>query len=471
MFRKSFVSIYFTPSKILVFQLSSNKKNVKRKVSVDLPEDVLSDNKVLNVSNLAKILAKIWSEYRIKEKLVSLVLPEIVTYTKIFRIPRLKISELDEAVRWQVQEFLPIPLQQLILDWKIVNKNDKEFEILVVAVKKEILLSYVKALEGAGLWPILVETPSICLSRLSNLENGALFIYKNASETLIVLTNAKELIGNSVVKSEKKEDIVKTLQRMLSHFNQIKIESVFLCGTEIGSDFISEIKNFDGVSTKIVKLEIEKLKDSYIQEFIIPFTSQLGEISEPKNPKTINLLPLPLVEKYNHEKIKLQVWTLSLALTLFIWVPFLFTLLAYLFMVQQINSLKAQNIDQKNKTEKEKIVQKISDINLTSEKILSIKRISINPLVIINQINSAVNSGINLNSYSVDLEKGVIELTGIALNRDSLINFKNSLEKISDFSSVDIPISSFEKEKDLNFNATLTLKKQNAQKDVQRPSI
>lgn len=64
--------------------------------------------------------------------------------------------------------------------------------------------------------------------------------------------------------------------------------------------------------------------------------------------------------------------------------------------------------------------------------------------------------------YSNKLTKeGVVEtliLKGVAENRDSLTSLGRFLESIPDFQSVDLPISNFAKERDIDFSLIATLK-------------
>src|SRR4030042_2206507 len=163
MFKKSFISLYILPGKLVLLQLSSDKKKVIRHILLDTPEGIIENYKIIDINSLSQILAGIWRKYHIDEKTVGIILPEFSTYTKFFKIPKVDFSELNEAVNWQAQEYLPAQLTELIMDWKIVEKTDSGYEILIVATRKDILLGYVESVVKAGLFPLAVEIPSICL--------------------------------------------------------------------------------------------------------------------------------------------------------------------------------------------------------------------------------------------------------------------------------------------------------------------
>lgn len=61
-------------------------------------------------------------------------------------------------------------------------------------------------------------------------------------------------------------------------------------------------------------------------------------------------------------------------------------------------------------------------------------------------------------SDSTKKEFPTIRVQGKAVNRDSLRNFKTSLDNNGDFSSVDLPISDFLEKSDLSFNILITMK-------------
>ncbi len=456
MFRKSFVSIYFLPEKILIFQLSSSKKKVVKFASVDLPAGLIKDYKVVDVKGLAKVLKSVWSKFHLKEKTVGIVLPEFSTFTKFFKLPNLNISELGEAVAWQAQEYLPASSSELNMDWRVVKKTEQGFEVMIVAVNKEILTNYVTAVESAELFPLVVETPSVCLTRITqNVDMGVLTLYKNFGETLLIVSQKLKVIGTSVIHNLSNEEIVKTAGRMLSHYSSLQkevvVEKVLVGGGEANEDLVQKLTSLKLPIEKI-QTQVAGLSTQEQEEYLIPLSMQLTDPSEPSDPSTLNLLPAFLVEKYKNERTKLQVWSLTLTVTLFVWVAFLVSLGGYLFISQQINDLKVSNSSQKQiSQQREKKEKEIEEINEVSKRIIQIKSVSVLPQTILNEIEKAKPQGVRIDSYDLDLDKGEISVGGVSSDRVTLLTFKQNLETNTNISEVTIPISSFEKEADLEF--------------------
>lgn len=452
MFRKSFVSIYFLPDRLLIFHLAPNKRRVIKHGQVILPSGLIKNNRIQNITGLAKVISSAWQKLHIKEKAVGIALPEFSTFTKYFKLPALPISELDEAIRWQAQEYLPSSTEKMILDWKITKREKSGHEVLIVAVEKEVLTEYVATCEEAGLFPLMVETPSICLSRFSEKEEGGvLMIYRDFGEFILVLSEGEKIIGTSTQQDVDFEGVLKVASKMINHYSDTQVTKV-LVGGEGSADYKEKISSTLKIETVQVDPDLGGISKEDVQKNLIPLSLQTMDPDEPSSPATLNLLPGTLVEKYKFERVKVQMWSLTLTITLFVWISFFVTLGSYFFMVQSINDLKASKESTSSQQNTEKYLEDIKSINEISNKTLEIKKTTVAPQVILNYLFSSIPDGVVINEYDLDLDKGEIRVVGTSPDRVTLIQFKENLESKEEIDSVEIPISSFESEADLDFS-------------------
>jgi hypothetical protein len=201
-----------------------------------------------------------------------------------------------------------------------------------------------------------------------------------------------------------------------------------------------------------IKPEIKGFSGAQIQEYLIPICMQLADLDEPSDPHSLNLLPLGLVEKYKRAKLGLQIWSLTLTITLFVWVSFLITIGSYLFMTQKVRDMKAKLASKAEVAKlREEATEEVKNINDVAERVSKIKSASAFPQKVLNDIGQSRPWGITITQYKLNLDKGKIELKGIASNRQVLLEFKKNLEETPDAVSVEIPISSFEVESNLEF--------------------
>lgn len=456
MFNKSFISIYFLNEEVVLLELTSDKRKVKKFISYPLPGGLIENYKVVDKRKLAQVIKEAWKKGGFKEKSVGVIVPEFSTFSKIFSIPKVSLSELDEAVKWQAQEYLPESLEKLIMDWKIIESNDKGHEVLVVSVLREVLLSYVEACELAELYLFVVETPSLCLTRLEKDKNTKLNIYVTDHETLLTLISGERILGTSVVQTVDGNEIISTSKKMLNHYKNFKTNKIMIGGLGATSELVKKVGDNLKISTVLVTIDIKGLPPESIQKYIVPALMQYGNHDEPSDPSTLNLLPVELVGKYKNAKKRVQAWSITLTITLFTWISFLLTLSAWLFVSQQTTSLESVNsANYKIIAEKKKTADELMRINKITDKVLEIEENSLSSITALNDIYRAKPSGITINSYKISFDEDIIGLEGVSASRDVLIQFRKNLEMNEKISGVDIPISSFEQEANLSFTLTL----------------
>jgi type IV pilus assembly protein PilM len=96
-------------------------------------------------------------------------------------MPLMTEDELRSAIRFQANDYIPIPIDEAIIDFQIISeresdRQDKMMDVLVVAARKDMVESTIAAVEGAGLRPIIVDVSSLAFARavLTDVEESFL---------------------------------------------------------------------------------------------------------------------------------------------------------------------------------------------------------------------------------------------------------------------------------------------------------
>lgn len=427
--------------------------------SVSLPAGVIENHTVKDEKALSKILRESWQKLKINEKTVGIVIPEFATFTKLLSLPGLQTGELSEAINWQAKDFLPTGKEDMSVDWKLVEKNKEELKVLVVAVKQQILNSYVSSIDEAGLLPVIVEIPSLSLSRLIGEEKqDSLIVYTLEGEGILLVTKNGGILGSSVVFNSDKSDIVSTAKRISKHFD-VDIKKIYIAGDLLGSGITSELEEIFKVVPSSIEINIEGLESKMFNEYLIPISLQFKKAFEPSDPRTVNLLPDFLVNRYKQKRVSIQVWGVTLTITLFIWSSFLLVLTMFLFLNQQYSSDLAKGNEQGSILQQRKqTVQQVNQINSTVDKVEEIRSAFVDPKSVLNDIFASSNENLVIQNYVLDLDKGSVRLEGVSSDRSNLIEFKQALEGLDEVDKVTIPISNFEVDENLEFTADINYK-------------
>lgn len=456
--KKDFVSIFFTSEKIQILQLNSRKEAVKNFTTLNLPKNLIVNSEIRDCNMMSSLIAKAWQSLALEEKSVGIILPEFSTFTKSMVLPKMDPKELNEAVSWRFKDFWPSGDKHMIMDWKITQKNEDNYQVLAVSVPNDVLESFVNPVAQAGLFPLLIETPSLSLVRISDgMPTGKLIIYINFDGAILALAKGEEIFGSSVLNTIDQNNILWTAQQMVKHHSKISIDRIEVGGLQFSQELLDGLKQTMNKPINWIQASINGLSVQQIQEYLVPISLQFKNPAEPRDETTVNLLPQKWVKYYENKKLKIQSLGLILVSSIIIWICLLAAAGAYFFLYRQVEVFKKSGVIQILELPPE-IKSEIDKINNITGKVSKVTDISQPPQEIVNLINKAKPSGITLSEYQIDFDSGKAVIKGRADNRQLLINFKKDLEDKGKFTKVSIPLSVLEQNENLDFEISFTFR-------------
>jgi type IV pilus assembly protein PilM len=163
-------------SSIKVVALSSHDSQPKliSLGAIATPLPGLSSDSDIELEAVANSIKKLLVAAKINEKEVVVALPESKVFTRVIDdLPYLSDSELASAIRYASEEFIPMPITEVNLNWQIISReNDTKTVgkkartvVFVVASPKNIVNKYLKVLALANLKPRAMETETIAATR------------------------------------------------------------------------------------------------------------------------------------------------------------------------------------------------------------------------------------------------------------------------------------------------------------------
>lgn len=158
-------------SSLKVMQIDSQGKNqvVTGYGVATFDPKALKDGEIVAPEIIAKVVYELFDKHLVGDittRRVALAVPASRTFTRTITLPNLSPKDLEEAIRLETEQYVPVPLEELYVDYMVVNKNEKEQEILAVAVPRKIVSSYMKLADLLGLEVVAIETTINSASRL-----------------------------------------------------------------------------------------------------------------------------------------------------------------------------------------------------------------------------------------------------------------------------------------------------------------
>jgi type IV pilus assembly protein PilM len=144
---------------------------------VALPPGTVRDGEVVDPDTVARAIKQLWSTAKFSTKKVVLGVSNQKVIVRQVDLPWLPADELRKSLAFQVQDFIPIPVDQAILDFHPLEEFTNEsggrmLRVLLVAASRDMVMSAMTAAQRAGLTPVMVDlTPFAMLRALAPVDD------------------------------------------------------------------------------------------------------------------------------------------------------------------------------------------------------------------------------------------------------------------------------------------------------------
>ncbi|UFU13927.1 type IV pilus assembly protein PilM [Curtobacterium sp. C1] len=143
---------------------------VVRFAEVPTPDDAVSRGEVLEPNTVASAVRGLWSFGKFRSRDVVLGMGNQRVLSRDLTVPRAPLSQVRESLPFQVQDMLPVPVIDAILDFYPTSEGVQDgapvLHGLLVAAVKDAVLNNVRAVQLAGLNPVGVDLIPFALSRV-----------------------------------------------------------------------------------------------------------------------------------------------------------------------------------------------------------------------------------------------------------------------------------------------------------------
>lgn len=192
---KSILGIDIGTADIKIAQIThdGDKKTLDTYGIVNLSYQVSSNDGDAVLGQTSGILKTLLKQAEVTSKRCVISLPNSAVFTSVIELPKMPEHELEQALQFEAKKYVPLPPQDVILSWSIVDNNTKTNtnSILLTAVPKHIRESYLKLFSSAGLQLEIIEIEALALIRS--------LVFDNANNYVIIDIGAKTT-GISFVK-------------------------------------------------------------------------------------------------------------------------------------------------------------------------------------------------------------------------------------------------------------------------------
>jgi type IV pilus assembly protein PilM len=192
---KSVVGLDIGSSAVKAVELSRRGRSKEFELThlgvASMPAEAIVQGAFLNSSAIVEAIREAIEKAKIRTKNVAAAVSGHSVIVKKVSLPAMTRDELDEQIRWEAEQYIPFDVNEVNLDFQILNGGGGEgqMEVLLVAAKKDLVDDYVQVIREAGLVPVAIDVAAFAV------ENAFEANYDVRADEVVALVN----IGAQVV--------------------------------------------------------------------------------------------------------------------------------------------------------------------------------------------------------------------------------------------------------------------------------
>lgn len=168
---KGIVGLDIGSSYIKAVQLKESRSGYELELFDFLPisPELIVEGSIIDAIRLTESLKELVRKAKIKTKSVVIsVSGHSSVIVKRISLPEMTEEELSESIKFEAEQYVPFDIDDVNLDFQILGPKEEagQMDVILVAVKKEVINDYVTVVREAGLNPAIVDVDTFALENM-----------------------------------------------------------------------------------------------------------------------------------------------------------------------------------------------------------------------------------------------------------------------------------------------------------------
>lgn len=226
---------------------------------VDIPNNLINNHVITNEEKLAVLVSKAVTTARhLSSSYVVVNVPEAKSFVRIVTLPKMELLEIDSALPWELEQDIPVPIEQVYMDWHLVEETEDKVKVLAVASPKDYIDAMIGVLKLAKLKPVAFELESKSTARaaigVEDKDQSVLLVdisstltsFAVVSKDVLEYTSSISTGGNAIT-----DGIAQALSVTPKEAEKLKMENGLLSDSKKGNARQNIISVLDSVIDEI----------------------------------------------------------------------------------------------------------------------------------------------------------------------------------------------------------------------------
>lgn len=174
---KECIGLDIGSSYLKVVQLKQKKDSYSLELfdTLPLPPELIVEGSIIDSLRLVDSLKELIKKARIKSKnaVVGIAGHASVIIRRI-SLPEMSDEELSESIKFEAEQYVPFDVEDVNIDFQILGPKEEagQMDVMLVAVKKDVINEYVSVVKEAGLNPVIMDVNAFAVGNAYEINYG-----------------------------------------------------------------------------------------------------------------------------------------------------------------------------------------------------------------------------------------------------------------------------------------------------------
>ena len=153
-------------------------RRVVAAAAAPLPRDAVADGAILDGDAVAGAVRGVFDAHPFRTRAVAASLSGSDVLVRTITVPRMSDSELDESLYWEIDQYVPVNIGDVALDYQVLDRGTDgdpgdTMDVLLVVANRDRVAGLARVVERAGLVPVVIDVDALALCNAYASNDGA----------------------------------------------------------------------------------------------------------------------------------------------------------------------------------------------------------------------------------------------------------------------------------------------------------
>jgi type IV pilus assembly protein PilM len=168
------IGLDISSNKISAVECFKSNKGIliKNAGIVDIEAHAIANGELIDSIVLIDGLKSLWKNFKFQKKEINLGLSNTKLVVKEIELPITDDKEIENALKYQIEDYFPIAKENLIFDYYVIEKKSGSSKVMIIGALKNMIDNYIEAVQSAGLIINSIDLNCFAFYRAVNFVNN-----------------------------------------------------------------------------------------------------------------------------------------------------------------------------------------------------------------------------------------------------------------------------------------------------------